>query len=58
MRLFDETVAALPFPFEHDGQTEPLSLQQINAKLYDADRAVRQAAAAGLTRGCRTTPGC
>jgi oligoendopeptidase F len=51
VRLFDETVAALKFPFEHSGSTEMLSMQQINAKLYDADRSVRQAAAAGWTRG-------
>jgi oligoendopeptidase F len=51
VRLFDETVSSLQFPFEHDGKSESLSLQQINAKLYDADRAVRKAAAAGLTKG-------
>jgi oligoendopeptidase F len=51
VRLFDETVASLRFPFEHEGRTELLSLQQINAKLYDADREVRQAAAAGVTQG-------
>src|SRR5262249_4300116 len=48
VRLFDETVSTLQFPFEHEGKSESLSLQQINAKLYDADRAVRKAAAAGL----------
>ncbi len=53
VRLFDETVASLRFPFEHDGQSEMLSLQQINAKLYDADRTARKASAAGLTRGLR-----
>jgi oligoendopeptidase F len=53
VRLFDETVASLRFPFEHAGRTESLSLQQINALLYDADRGVREAAAAGLTRGLR-----
>jgi oligoendopeptidase F len=51
VRLFDETVAGLTFPFEHDGKVEHLPLQQINAQLYDADRSARQAAAAGLTRG-------
>ncbi len=51
VRLFDETVAALRFPFERDGQQELLSLQQINARLYDADREVRRAAAAGGTKG-------
>lgn len=54
MRLFDETVASIQFPFEHAGQTTPLSLQQVNAKLYDADRSVRQAAATALTRGLQT----
>jgi oligoendopeptidase F len=51
VRLFDETVASLTFPFEHGGKTEQLPLQQINAKLYDPDRSARRAAAAGLTRG-------
>jgi oligoendopeptidase F len=51
VRLFDETVAAMRFPFEHDGQVETLTMQQINARLYDADRAVRRAAAMGLTKG-------
>jgi len=53
VRLFDETVASLRFPFTHDGQSEMLSLQQINARLYDPDRTARQAAAEGLTRGLR-----
>src|SRR5262249_10340161 len=51
VRPFDETVASVQFPFEHAGHSELLSMQQINAKLYDADRGIRQAAAAGLTRG-------
>jgi oligoendopeptidase F len=51
VRLFDETVATLRSPFEHAGRSESLSLEQILARLQDADRAVRQAAAAGLTRG-------
>jgi oligoendopeptidase F len=53
VRLFDETVASLTFPFEHGGRTEALSMQQINAKLYDADRSVRAAAATGLTKGLK-----
>jgi oligoendopeptidase F len=53
VRLFDETISSLEFPFEHDGRTEMLSMQQINAKLYDADRGVRRAAAAGWTRGLK-----
>jgi oligoendopeptidase F len=51
VRLFDETVASIRFPFEHAGKAEQLPLQQINAKLYSADRSERAAAAAGLTRG-------
>jgi oligoendopeptidase F len=51
VRLFDETVSTLRFPFEHAGQTQSLTMQEINARLYDADREVRRAAAAGLTRG-------
>jgi oligoendopeptidase F len=53
VRLFDETVAALQFPYTHSGRTETVSLQQINARLYDADRSVRQDAAAALTAGLR-----
>jgi oligoendopeptidase F len=51
VRLFDETVSSLQFPFEHDGRSELLSMQQINAKLYDAERCVRRSAAAALTKG-------
>jgi oligoendopeptidase F len=54
IRLFDETVSAITFPFEHGGRTEVLHLQPILAKLYDADRSVRQAAAAGLTQGLKS----
>jgi oligoendopeptidase F len=51
VRLFDETVAALRFPFEHAGRSDALPLQQVSALLYDADRGARAAAAAALTRG-------
>jgi oligoendopeptidase F len=51
VRLFDETTSTMLFPYERDGQSEKLSQQQILAKLYDPDRSVRRAAAAGLTRG-------
>jgi oligoendopeptidase F len=51
VRLFDESVASLNFPFEFAGRVEKLPLQQINAKLYDPDRDARRAAAAALTRG-------
>ncbi|HYV39113.1 MAG TPA: M3 family oligoendopeptidase [Gemmataceae bacterium] len=51
VRLFDETVASIKYPYEFDGKAESLTLQQIGAKLYDADRNVRKAAAAGQTKG-------
>src|SRR5262249_14469936 len=51
VRLFDETVSTMKFPFVHDGASELLSMQQINARLYDADRGVRRAAAEGWTKG-------
>lgn len=51
VRLFDETVSTMRFPFEHAGRSELLSMQQINARLYDADREARRAAATGLTTG-------
>jgi oligoendopeptidase F len=53
VRLFDETMASMTFPFEHDGQRDRVSQQQILAKLYDPDRTVRRAAAAGLTTGLK-----
>jgi oligoendopeptidase F len=51
VRLFDETVSTLKCPYEFDGKTEELTTQQVLAKLYDPNRAVRQAAAKALTRG-------
>jgi oligoendopeptidase F len=51
VRLFDETVASIQFPFELEGRTERLRLQQISAKLYDPERRARQAAGVGLTKG-------
>jgi oligoendopeptidase F len=53
IRLFDETVAGLKFPFEHNGTRAEMTLQQINTRLYDPDRGVRKAAADGMTRGLR-----
>ena len=47
VRLFDETVSTMKFPFE-GGE---LSQQEILAKLYDPDRATRKAGALGLTKG-------
>jgi oligoendopeptidase F len=54
VRLFDESVSTSEFPFAFGGTTETLSLQQILAKLYDADRSVREAAAAGVTKGLQS----
>jgi oligoendopeptidase F len=51
VRLFDESVSSIVFPFELAGVREDLSLSQILAKLHDADRVVRRAAADSLTRG-------
>lgn len=51
VRLFDETVSAIRFPYEFNGTVEKLSQEQILAKLYDPDRSVRKAAAAGMTNG-------
>jgi oligoendopeptidase F len=53
VRLFDETVSAMTFPYEHGGKAESLSMQRVLSKLYDADREVRRAAAESLTRGLR-----
>lgn len=51
VRLFDESVASITFPFVHESTSEKISLQQISARLYDPNRSVRKAAAEGLTRG-------
>jgi oligoendopeptidase F len=51
VRLFDETISTLRFPFVYAGRTEVLSLEQVLAKLQDADRTVREAAARAVTRG-------
>lgn len=53
VRLFDETVASMTYPFVKDGVEQKLSFQQINAKLYDADRSVRKAGAEGITNGLK-----
>jgi oligoendopeptidase F len=51
VRLFDETVSGIECPFELDGKTERVSKEQLLAKLYDADRDIRRAAADGITKG-------
>jgi oligoendopeptidase F len=53
VRLFDETVSSLRFHFTLNGKAEQISLQQVLAKLYDADRGVRAAGAAALTQGLK-----
>ncbi len=50
-RLFEESTASLMCTFTHGGTSAELSLQEILAKLYDPDRAVRKAAADGLSKG-------
>ncbi len=52
-RLFDESLAALRFRVERNGQVEELGEEEVLAGLYEPERAVRRAAAAGLTRGLR-----
>jgi oligoendopeptidase F len=51
VRLFDETVAGIEFPYTFDSKTEALTLQQVNSRLHDTNREVRQAAANALTSG-------
>jgi oligoendopeptidase F len=51
VRLFDETVSSMEFPFEDAQGVHRLSQQLILARLYDADRATRKTAAQGLTKG-------
>jgi oligoendopeptidase F len=50
-RLFEETTAGLRCTFTLNGTSTEMSVQEILAKLYDADRSVRKAAADGLSRG-------
>jgi oligoendopeptidase F len=51
VRLFDETVSNMRFPFDYQGRTEMMSQQQVLAKLYDPERPVRKASAEALTKG-------
>lgn len=53
-RLFEETTASLMCPIQYNGTSAELSVQEILAKLYDADRAVRKAAAEGLSIGLKS----
>lgn len=43
-RLHTETVSALTFPLEQDGETRQLSLEQIRALMYEPDRSLRKRA--------------
>jgi oligoendopeptidase F len=53
-RLFEESTATLRFSLTVRGETQTLSLQEILAKLYDADRETRRAAAEGISAGLGT----
>lgn len=53
-RLFEETVSSIQCPVKRGRKAELLSLQLTLAKLYDPDRAVRKAAAEGLTKGLQS----
>lgn len=52
-RLFEETTATLKFSFESAEGVQQLSLQEILARLYDADRDVRRRAAEGISQGLK-----
>ncbi|WP_426956853.1 M3 family oligoendopeptidase [Muricoccus radiodurans] len=49
-RLFDETVAHMRVPVTRDGRTEELTVSAALNLLSDRDRAVREAAAAGVSK--------
>lgn len=51
VRFFDETLGAMQFPVKVSGKTRELTEQEALAMLYDPDRAIRRAAAEGLTAG-------
>ena len=50
-RLFDETTSAAVYEVELEGRTQSMSQSETLALLHHSDRAVRQAAHAGFTRG-------
>ena len=52
-RLFEETSATLRFKLKVGDEARDLSLQEILARLYDPDRAVRKAAAEGISAGLK-----
>src|SRR5438552_2919760 len=51
IEMADAGTAGLRFAFASPAGGQESTLQEINAKLYDADRNVRRAAAEGLTKG-------
>lgn len=51
VRLFDESVSAMRYPFETPEGTQRISQQEILARLYDPDRDTRKRAAEGMTVG-------
>lgn len=53
VRLFEETLSTIRCPYQHEGNAESLSTQQILAKLYDPERSVRKAAGLGLSEGLK-----
>ena len=52
-RLFDELVSVMEFGIKLNGEVKKLNQSETLALLYDPDRAVRKAAAAGLTVGLK-----
>lgn len=52
-RLFEESTATMTFTFAGPAGTQQLSLQEILARLYDADREVRRRAAEGVSQGLK-----
>jgi len=52
-RLFDEVMGSLRFRVEHAGTLQELSEEEVLARLHEPDRALRRAAAQGLTAGLR-----
>lgn len=50
-RLFEETIAAIEFKMEKDGETVIMTEPEVLALLRDPDREVRKAAAASVTEG-------
>jgi oligoendopeptidase F len=57
IRLFDETVSAIPFEICVNGETTTLTEPEILNRLRDSNREVRRAAAAGLTQGLASQSG-